>query len=86
MNVVNVTLPLPEELVERANAAGLLAPEQISAWLETALERKNQLEQLRNNLARLREVSQPLSDDEVAELVNAEIQAYRAEKRAKRSS
>lgn len=86
MNVVNVTLPLPQELVERANAAGLLAPEQISAWLEIALERKNQIDQLQADLMRLREVSQPLSDDEASDLVNAEIQAYRAEKRAKRGS
>jgi hypothetical protein len=85
MSVINVTLQLPEELAERATAAGLLSSEQISAWLEAELDRKDHLKLLRADLERLRAVSEPLSDDEVTALVDEEISAYRAEKHQKTS-
>jgi hypothetical protein len=80
---VKVTLSLPEELVERANAAGLLSSEQVGAWLEAELARGEQLKTLRRDLDKLRAVSDPLSDEEVQALVNEEIHAYRAEKRTR---
>ena len=79
---VNVTLSLPEELVERASAAGLLSSEQVSAWLEAELARGEHLKTLHGDLDRLRAASAPLSDEEVQALVNEEIHAYRADKRA----
>lgn len=85
MSVVNITLQLPEELAERAEAAGLLSSAQVSAWLEAELSRKEHLKLLRADLERLRAVSEPLSDEEVTALVDEEIHAYRAEKYAKDS-
>jgi post-segregation antitoxin (ccd killing protein) len=82
---VNVTLSLPDELVERAEAAGLLTSAQFSAWIEMALTRHDELERLRADLTRLRAAAEPLGEAEVNALVSAEIKAYRAEKRAKQS-
>jgi post-segregation antitoxin (ccd killing protein) len=85
MSVVNITLQLPEELAERATAAGLLSSEQVSAWLEAELSRKEHLKLLQADLERLRAVSEPLGDDEVTALVDEEIHTYRAEKRSSHS-
>jgi anti-sigma factor RsiW len=85
MRIVNVMLEIPEELAERASAAGLLSSEQVSAWLEAELERKEHLKTLRADLERLRAISEPLSDEAVTALVDEEIQAYRAEKHTRHS-
>lgn len=37
--MVNVTLQLPEDLAERAEAAGLLTSERVAEWLRGELER-----------------------------------------------
>ena len=74
-----ITLELPEELVERAQAAGLLTSEQVSRWLENELQRETLRANYRDTLQQLRGVQPPLNADEIED----ELQAYRAEKKRK---
>jgi ribosomal protein L16/L10AE len=53
MNNVEVTLYLPEELVIRAKAAGLLTGETVARLLETDLVRQQALEALRTMTQRI---------------------------------
>jgi len=61
MGLVEITVKLPEELVEEAREFDLLTERKLAEVLRSEVDRR------------------------VMEMVNAEIQAYRAEKAAKRS-
>lgn len=78
MTTLELTLNLPDELANKAQAAGLLNSEAIEKLLRERL-RKQAGEELRAMLNRA-EVSNepPMSEEEV----QAEINAYRAERRA----
>lgn len=75
MNNIDVTLSLPEELVERAKSEGLLDESRITAWLETELTRLSRVKTLRDDLQKLRTVQPPLTQAEI----DAEIAASREE-------
>jgi hypothetical protein len=77
MDRIDITLNLPQELVERARSAGLLSEEQVERWLNAELERQAKLDRLFSKMDRLAELEPPLTEEEIT----AEIRAYRAEKR-----
>jgi hypothetical protein len=87
MTSVNVTVELPESLVEQARAAGILSNERIAALLEMELAREAAWNQLYQAADIVRESAASeygeLSEDEVMQLVNEEIHIMRAEKEAK---
>ena len=74
---VEITLNLPQELVERAQSAGLLTEAQVERWLTEELARQQKVDRLFGNLDRLAALEPPLSPEEI----EAEIDAYRREKR-----
>ena len=74
---VTLTLNLPQDLVDQAMSAGLLTEEQIEHWLIDELERRRKLDRFFGKLDRLAEIEPPLTEEEI----NAEIEAYRKEKR-----
>ncbi|MCC7452241.1 MAG: hypothetical protein IT324_32875 [Anaerolineae bacterium] len=75
MNTVDVTLTLPEDLAERAKAAGILTSERLIAWLEKELERKERVDRLLADIAKLSAIQPPLTQEEI----DAEIAADRRE-------
>ena len=80
MATLELTLNLPDELASKARDAGLLNSEAIEMLLREQL-RKQAGEQLREMLTKVdASVIPPMSEDEI----QAEIDAYRAERRAKR--
>jgi hypothetical protein len=87
MTSVNVTVELPESLVEQARAAGILSNERIAALLEMELAREAAWERLYQTAGIVRESASAeygaLSDDEVMQLVDEEIHIMRAEEQAK---
>lgn len=74
---IAVTLDLPEDLVARAQAAGLLDAQQVIAWLEAELDRKTRVDRLFTNIDRLHDLQPPLSQAEI----DAELEADRREQR-----
>jgi hypothetical protein len=80
MNVVDVTLKLPEELVEKARAAGLLTDERVGEWLRTELERQRRVNRLFETIDQLAVLEPALTQEEI----DAELRADKAEKAAKR--
>ena len=82
MTTLELTLNLPDELASKAQAAGLLNSEAIEKLLREQL-RKQAGEELRVMLNKVDASGiPPMSEDEI----QAEIDAYRAERRAKRGT
>lgn len=81
MTTLELTLNLPDDLAQRAKDAGLLSNEAIEKLLREQLRRQAG-EELRAMLDRVQSTGTPMTEDEV----QAEIDAYRAEKRAKRAT
>lgn len=82
MTTLELTLNLPDELASKAQAAGLLNSEAIERLLREQL-RKQASQELRVMLDKVRPSGiPPMTEDEV----QAEIDAYRAESRAERST
>ena len=82
MTTLELTLNLPDELANQAQAAGLLNSEAIENLLREQL-RKRAGEELRAMLNKVSASNEPpMSEDEI----QAEINAYRAERRAKRGT
>ena len=78
MTALELTLNLPDELSSKAQAAGLLSSEAIEKLLREQL-RKQAGEELRVMLNKVDASGiSPMSEDEI----QAEIDAYRAERRA----
>lgn len=77
MDTVDITLTLPEELVARARSAGLLTAERVAEWLAAELERRQRVDQLFADVQKLYVLEPPLTQEEI----DAEIRAYREEKR-----
>lgn len=86
---VQITVDLPEALAEEARAAGILSNERIAALLEMELRRAAAWERLNAAAATVREAAEAdlgsLSDDEVMQLVDEEIDLMRAEERARKA-
>ena len=82
MTTLELTLTLPDELASKAQAAGLLNSETIEKLLREQL-RKQAGQELRVMLDKVDATSiAPMTEDEI----QAEINAYRAERRAKRGT
>lgn len=82
MTTLELTLNLPDELANQAQAAGLLNSESIEKLLREQL-RKQAGEELRAMLNKVSASDEPpMSEDEI----QAEINAYRAERRAQRGT
>ena len=78
MTALELTLNLPDELASKAQAAGLLSSEAIEKLLREQL-RKQAGEEMRVMLNKVDASGiSPMSEDEI----QAEIDAYRAERRA----
>jgi hypothetical protein len=75
--VTTIELQIPDALAEEARKAGLLVPEQIERILRDQLRQES--------IARLREARQTLTQAPVTEMtpeeIQAEIQAYRQDRR-----
>jgi hypothetical protein len=81
MSDVQITISLPEELVERAQAVGILLEDQTSdivSSLEAEIRKREagkRLRNLMNQIDNLPDEIKPTPDE-----IEAEIRAYRAEK------
>jgi hypothetical protein len=75
MDRVNIilTLSLPQDLVDKAQSAGLLTEQQIEQWLTDELDRQQKLDRFFNKLDRLAALEPAISEAEI----NTEINAYR---------
>jgi hypothetical protein len=78
--MTEVTVTLPDDLAQQARQAGLLRPEALAALLRDAM-RERRIERLFATMDKLSELKPPLSEEEIA----AEIEAARAERRARKS-
>lgn len=77
---ITIELNLPDALVREARATGLLESESMSNLLTAELRRRKAAAELDNSLAQLRD--QP-GEPMTAEEIQAEVNAVRAEKRAR---
>lgn len=87
MSDVEITIKLPEKLVERAKAVGIEIEgqrEQIAAILETLIRKLEAGQRLRETMATID--SLPDNIKPTPEEIDAEIRAYRAEKTANNST
>jgi hypothetical protein len=79
-----VTLQLPDDLVKRAQSAGLFAPERAEDLFRRELERQGKIANFFELADRLTQLNQ--TDPITPEEIEAEIQAARAERRQRRES
>ena len=82
MSDIDVTLRLPEDLVEQAQEAGILTDQQVAQLLQAELERRQRVGRYFNTLDQLGAIEPALTQEEI----DAEISAYRREKRSHNSS
>ena len=80
MTTLELTLNLPDSLAQEAKAAGLLTPEAIEQMLKRELKRRAG-EQLLESARALQAIEPRLTEAEI----QAEIDAAREERRARRS-
>ena len=80
--MTELTVTLPDELAQKAKAAGILNAEGIERALRDALKREAGRKLLGIRKAILTADSPPMSEEEI----QAEIDAVRAERRAKRDA
>jgi hypothetical protein len=79
---IEIKLTLPDNLAREAQARGVLTPEALQQLIDAEVERRRKLDRLFTTMNQLANIDiPPLSNDEV----NAEIQAARAERRARRA-
>lgn len=85
MAQVEVTLNLPEELVEQAKALGALNDSRVAQLLDIEVKRIQRWQAMQETLAQLqsdtREHFGELSDEEAMALVDTEVKKTRAERR-----
>lgn len=82
MVAIEVTLNLPDDLAREAVARGLLTPAALQQLINAEVERRRKLDRLFTTMDQLADVDlPPLTNEEL----NAEIQAARAERRARRA-
>lgn len=78
--MTEVTVTLPDDLAQQARKAGLLRPEALAALLRDAM-REGRIERLFSTMDKLAQLQPPLTENEIA----AEIEAARAERRARKA-
>jgi hypothetical protein len=78
--MTEVTVTLPDDLAKQARQAGLLRPEALAALLRDAM-RERRIERLFSTMDKLAQLKPPLTEEEIA----AEIEAARAERRARKA-
>ena len=79
--MTTLEINLPDELARRAQEAGLLTSEAIAKLLREAMERRQGIDELFAAMDRMAAVEgEPMAEDEI----QAEIDAARAERRARR--
>jgi hypothetical protein len=76
MDTVEITLKIPNELVERAKHTGVLHEESLVQLIEAEVARREAGQRLLEMMRELQSVEPPLTPEEI----DAEIKAYRAEK------
>jgi hypothetical protein len=79
--MTEVTVTLPDDLAQQARQAGLLRPEALATLLRDAM-RQGRIERLFATMDKLSQLEPSLSEEEI----QAEIEAARAERRARKSS
>lgn len=79
--MTEVTVTLPDDLAQQARQAGLLRPEALATLLRDAM-RQGRTERLFSTMDKLSQLEPSLSEAEI----QAEIEAARAERRARKSS
>jgi hypothetical protein len=62
---MNITLKLPHELVERAQAAGILTNEQVADLIEAELDRRQRREQFYADLETLHNLEPKITPEEI---------------------
>lgn len=72
---MDITLKLPDKLVERAQAAGILTGEQVAELIEAELDRRQRRETLFADMAKLQTLEPRLTLDEI----EAELHAFKQE-------
>ncbi len=77
---MDIILKLPDELVERAKAAGILTDEQVAELIEAELERRQRRKQFYTDLETLRSMEPKITPEEI----EAELKAFRQERAAAR--
>ncbi len=77
--MTNITVSLPDDLAQQAQAAGLLRPETIVELLREAM-RKRQVDQLFATMDRLAQIKPALTEAEI----DAEIATARADRARRR--
>jgi hypothetical protein len=78
--MTEVTVSLPDDIAQQARQAGLLRSETLAALLRDAM-RQGRIERLFANMDKLSKIEPSLTEEEIA----AEIDAARAERRARKS-
>lgn len=78
--MTEVTVTLPDDLAKQARQAGLLRPEALAALLRDAM-RERRIERLFSTMDKLAQLKPPLTEEEIV----AEIEAARAERRARKA-
>jgi len=90
MSNMNITVSLPEGLIERARFQGILNDERIAQLLEAEIERIERWNQLDQALEPARDSFRAeyghLSEEEVMDMINQEVHEVRAEMRAERDA
>jgi hypothetical protein len=76
MDTIEITLKIPNELVERAKQTGVLREESLVQLIEAEVTRREAGQRLLEMMHNLQSVEPPLTPEEI----DAEIKAYRAEK------
>ena len=88
MSDVDITLTLPEALVEKARAQGVLNSERIALLLEAEIERMERWNSLDQSLEAVRAAFRAdhpdMTEDEVIAMINDTVHEVRAERRATR--
>jgi hypothetical protein len=71
MNHLDITLRLPEDIVTRAQSAGLLTEARIIEFLEKELERQQRVDRLFENIDKLHTMEPLLSQEDIDEAIQA---------------
>ncbi len=82
MTAIDITLTLPEELVEKARAAGILTDDRMTELLQKELERQDQVGRFFEDIEKLHTLHPSITQEEIDD----EIRAYKTERRAKHES
>lgn len=78
--MTEVTVTLPDDLAQQARQADLLRPEVLATLLRDAM-REQRIERLFSTMDKLAQLEPALTEEEIA----AEIEAARAERRARKA-